>query len=114
MDEPARGSARWLGPARAGSAEALGRLLEEFRGYLLTVARQQLDPGLGPKVSPSDVVQQTFLEAQRDFRHFHGDTDEELKAWLRRLLQHNLADMTRRYRGTGKRDAAREVRLPPD
>src|SRR3954470_15181007 len=106
MDEPAGESARWLGPARAGSSEALGRLLEECRGYLLAVARQELDPRLWPKVSPSDVVQETFLEAHRDFKCFCGDTEKELLAWLRRLLLNNVADRTYRFLGTAKRAAS--------
>ena len=38
----------------------------------------------------------------------------ELLAWLRRLLLHNLADFSRSYRRTGKRQAEREVPLEAD
>jgi DNA-directed RNA polymerase specialized sigma24 family protein len=34
MTNPAKGAARWLPGARAGSPEALGELLEACRGYL--------------------------------------------------------------------------------
>src|SRR5262245_20956863 len=78
--------------AREGSSEALGQLLEGCRQYLLLVANQQLDPGLRDKLGPSDLVQETFLDAQQDFRHFHGHTEPELLAWLRRILLNNLAD----------------------
>jgi RNA polymerase sigma-70 factor (ECF subfamily) len=111
MMSPSREVAHWLEAARAGSRDDLGRLLEVYRGYLLTIAGRELDPKVQAKESPSDVVQQTFLEAQRDFGRFHGTTGEELLAWLRRLLLHNLADCTRRYRDTAKRDAAHEVSL---
>jgi RNA polymerase sigma-70 factor (ECF subfamily) len=103
--------AQWLAAARAGSQEALGQTLEGCRRYLLLVADQELDPQLRAKAGASDLVQQTFLEAQRDFDHFHGSSEAELLAWLRRLLQHNLADFTRRYRATAKRRASREVTL---
>jgi RNA polymerase sigma-70 factor, ECF subfamily len=101
--------AQWLSAARSGSREALGQALDACRQYLLIVARRELDPELQAKGSASDLVQETFLEAQRDFNQFQGDSAEELKAWLRQLLLHNLANFARSYRGTAKRDVHREV-----
>jgi RNA polymerase sigma-70 factor (ECF subfamily) len=112
MAEP-QDVARWLPAARAGSAEALGRALETYRPYLLGVAQRELAPGLRSKGGASDLVQETFLEAQRDFAGFHGASEEELRAWLRRLLLNNLANFARRYRDTDKRDVGREVPLQP-
>jgi RNA polymerase sigma-70 factor, ECF subfamily len=100
-----------LAAARAGSREALGQAIEAFRPYLLLVARHELDPAVQGKGGPSDLVQETFLEAQRDFERFHGTTADELLAWLRRVLLHNVADFTRRYRDTAKRGACREMPL---
>src|SRR5262249_7844950 len=74
-----------LAEARAGLTEALGELLQECRNYLLLLANQKCDPDLSAKVSPSDLVQETFLEAQRDFGQFHGASEEELRAWLGRI-----------------------------
>jgi RNA polymerase sigma-70 factor (ECF subfamily) len=114
MTEPADGAARWLPEARAGSREALGRVLEAARQYLLSIARQELSPDLRAKNSPSDVVQETFVEAQRAFGHFQGDTEAELLAWLRQLLLHRVGKLRRRYRDTQKRRLAREVALGGD
>jgi RNA polymerase sigma-70 factor, ECF subfamily len=114
MTQPGQEFARWLPQARAGSQDALGQMLEGFRAYLLLIANRQLDPDLQPKGGPSDLVQETFLEAQRDFAGFHGDSPEEFQAWLRQLLLHNLANFARRYRGTTKRSLDREVRLEPE
>ena len=111
MSDPAGEFARRLAQARTGSGEALGRLLESCRGYLLMVARQELDADLQAKGGPSDVVQETFLDAHRDFPRFHGDSETELLAWLRCLLLNNLANFTRRYRDTEKRQVGREVPL---
>lgn len=101
--------AQRLAAARAGSREALGRALDDCRAYLIFVAQRELDPDLRAKGSASDLVQETFLEAQRDFGQFQGNSAEELKAWLRQLLLNNLANFTRNYRGTAKRDVHREV-----
>lgn len=72
---------------------------------------EELDPELRGKGGASDLVQETFLEAQRDFGRFQGTSPDEWRAWLRRLLLNNLADFTRHFRGTAKRAAAREVAL---
>jgi hypothetical protein len=45
--------------ARGGSAEALGRLLERSRAYLLLIANKGLDADLRSKGGASDLVQQT-------------------------------------------------------
>jgi RNA polymerase sigma-70 factor (ECF subfamily) len=47
-------------------------------------------------------VQQTFLEAYRDFPHFAGQTEKELMAWLRRILVRNLADQVKRHQAKGR------------
>jgi RNA polymerase sigma-70 factor (ECF subfamily) len=104
--------ARSLSAARAGSSEALGAVLEACRGYLLLIARDELNPDLRAKAGASDLVQQTFLEAQCDFAHFRGESEAELRAWLRRLLLNNLATFARGYRGTAKRAVSREVAPP--
>src|SRR5262249_26645466 len=111
MAEPIEDPGRFLPAARAGSPEALGQMLEACQAYLLMIARQELAPDLQAKAGASDLVQETFLDAYRDFAHFQGDTAAELLGWLRRLLLNNLANFTRRYRDTAKRQAAAEVPL---
>ena len=100
-----------LAAARAGSPEALGQVLESFRAYLLLVADRELDPEVRAKGGASDLVQDTFLEAQRDFEGFQGTSAEELRAWLRRVLLNNVANFTRQFRQRAKRDVGREVSL---
>ncbi len=100
-----------VGRARAGSRDALGRLLDACREYLLLIANEELDADLRGKAGPSDLVQETFLEAQRDFARFRGGTEAELLAWLRRILLNNVANFRRRYQGTERRRVEREVPL---
>jgi RNA polymerase sigma-70 factor (ECF subfamily) len=114
MTEPPDGAARWLPEARAGSREALGKLLEAARRYLVTIAREELDPDLRAKHSPSDLVQETFVEAQRAFGQFQGEREAELLAWLRQLLLHRVGKLRRSFRDTQKRRLAREVALGGD
>ncbi len=111
MPDARRDAAQWLPAARAGSDEALGQMFEACRGYLLLIAQQELDPALQAKGGASDLVQQTFLEAQRDFSGFQGTTHAALLAWMRKLLVNNLANFRRDFQ-RDKRQVSREVALP--
>src|SRR5580704_7277509 len=95
MDQPSRSE----GPA-----------VEKFRTYLLLLARMQMGKQLCAKLDPSDVVQQTLLDAHRQLEQFRGSTSAEMAGWLRRMLACNLADALRAF-SRGKRDAARERSL---
>jgi RNA polymerase sigma-70 factor (ECF subfamily) len=99
--------------ARGGSGEALGRLLEGCRGYLLFLANRAAETDLQAKAGASDLVQQTLLEGMRDFPQFRGTSAQEFRLWLRRLLVTNLANFRRSYRGTAKRAASLELPLNP-
>lgn len=100
-----------LEQAREGSAIAIGNLLEAARSYLLLQADHELPQSLRAKVGPSDIVQETALDAQRDFLRFRGTTQEQLYAWLRTILQNNVTDAVRRFEMAQKRTAKRETSL---
>jgi RNA polymerase sigma-70 factor (ECF subfamily) len=101
---------RRLTAARQGSDDALGHLLMACWQYLWLVANQNLRSELRPKVGASDLVQKTFVEAQRDFGRFHGTTEPEWLAWLRRILWHNLINEANKY-DTAMREVGRELSL---
>jgi RNA polymerase sigma-70 factor (ECF subfamily) len=95
---------------RAGDGAAREQLFDRYRHYLQALARAQLGRHLRTKCDPSDLVQQTLLEAHRDFGEFQGAHEGELLAWLRRILAHNLYNQARHF-AAQQRDAAREVSL---
>lgn len=95
--------------ARQGDAACRERLFSLCRSYLGFVARSQVETWLRRKVDASDLVQETMLEACRDFDRFDGCTEQEWLAWLRKILSHNAADFVRRYGATAKRAVGREV-----
>jgi len=97
--------------AQEGEPECRDQLFAVCRSYLGVVAQAQVESWLRAKVDASDVVQQTLLEAHRDFARFQGSTEKEWLGWLRRILSHNVHDYIRHYRGTAKRQARREVPL---
>lgn len=102
---------QWIEAAREGSLEALGLSLQACRQYLLLIANQELKADLRAKVSPSDLVQDTFVKAHKEFGRFHGHSEEELKAWLRCILLNVLSNARRHYQSTEKRKLGLEVPL---
>jgi RNA polymerase sigma-70 factor (ECF subfamily) len=100
-----------IGQAREGSSHAVGQLIDGCRKYMLSIANQELPLELRAKLGPSDLVQDTAFEANRDFASFEGERLEQLLAWLRRILLNNATNASRRYQGTGKRDVTRELSL---
>jgi RNA polymerase sigma-70 factor (ECF subfamily) len=87
--------------------------LERYQAYLHLLARLNLADRLRGKCDPSDVVQQTLLEAHRNIGQFRGHGDAEMAAWLRRILANQLAHLARDF-GRAKRDVALERSLEAD
>jgi RNA polymerase sigma-70 factor (ECF subfamily) len=82
--------------------------LEQFRAYLLLLARAQVGRDLN--LDASDIVQQTLLEAHQRFEQMAGQSQAQQAAWLRQILAHNLADAWRAI-GRAKRDVRRQRSL---
>ena len=104
--------AQQLAAARCGSNDDVGELVASFRGYLLAIAGVGLDSALRVKVAPSDLVQETLLQAQQHFGQFRGESSRELLAWLREILPNRLRHARRMYRGSPKRRITLERPLP--
>jgi RNA polymerase sigma-70 factor (ECF subfamily) len=102
-----------LDAALAGDAEALGELLEDYRAYLTVLAQRYLDTRLRGRLDAADVVQITFMEAQRDLPAFRGHQIEELLGWLRHILRNNVSSAHQKHLFTQKRSAGREVSNSP-
>jgi RNA polymerase sigma-70 factor, ECF subfamily len=100
-----------LNRARRGSKSSLGTLLQQYRNYLVVLASMQIEKRLQPRVSPSDVVQETMLRAHKHFGQFRGTTEQELLAWLRQILVNNLAKFVEQHMLAARRDVRREVSM---
>src|SRR5262245_9443229 len=99
-----------LRQARAGDLAALGQALERYRRYLTLLARVEIGRQLQSKLDPADLVQETFLDAHRQFDRFAGGADS-FGRWLRQILAGTLAGQVRRYLGTQGRDVRLEQQL---
>ncbi len=84
--------------------------LEGFRSYLTLLARMGLGHYLQAKIDPSDIVQQTLLDAHRAAGQLQAQIPTARAAWLRKILSNNLASVAREFRRE-KRTVAREQSL---
>jgi len=82
----------------AGSAKRFRP--ELYRSYVRVLARNCLRDFryLEPKLDASDLAQDDMLQAHVAVDQFHGSTEEEFKAWLRRILKNKVLDAAKHYR----------------
>jgi RNA polymerase sigma-70 factor (ECF subfamily) len=100
----AMGMAKQEEPAAQLDENALDRSLEPYRAYLTLVARRAIGSALAGKVAISDVVQETFLAAQRNAGDFRGRTEPQWRAWLKAILLHHLANERRHHAAEKRRE----------
>lgn len=84
--------------------------LLRFEPALLLWANSQMPGWLRGKLDPTDLVQQTLLEAV-NADGLAGRPDHEVLAYLRRALAHNLIDATRKHAPTKAEAAALDSSL---
>lgn len=101
---------RLLRQASTGDQQALEQLFRRLYPYLLLCAREELDSDLRATVRESDLVQQSCLEAHRDFPRFEGRDVGTLVKWLEAILRANAADLRRRF-DARKRQGIEEISL---
>ena len=97
-----------IAEARGGDADAVDRLLASSRSYLAVLAAARVQPWMKAKLDASDIVQQTLCDAHAGLGAFNGQTEGQWKAYLKKILQNNVQDVIRQYRGAAKRDVSRE------
>jgi RNA polymerase sigma-70 factor (subfamily 1) len=100
-----------LRKARAGCGQALGVLFQSYQEPLLETAKAALLPRLRRRCGPSDLVQEAFLKAKRSFEQFAGESEEEWRAWLCRILRNSLRDFFKKHAEAAKRDVG-QLRSP--
>jgi RNA polymerase sigma-70 factor (ECF subfamily) len=97
---------------RAGQGDEAARcqLLERYRGYLKKMVAVRLDRRLAARVDPSDVVQETLVEAARRLDDYLRDRPLPFYAWLRALAAERVIDTHRRHVTTQRRSVTLEHR----
>jgi RNA polymerase sigma-70 factor (ECF subfamily) len=97
---------------RAGDRRAFDLLFARYWRYLHQVIEQRLDPKIRRRVDPSDIVQETQLEAFQRLADYLERQPMSFRAWLRKTAHERLLKIRRYHRATDKRSVEREVPLP--
>jgi RNA polymerase sigma-70 factor (ECF subfamily) len=100
--------------AAGGDAGAWQELVCTYRERLRHMIGLRLDPRLRGRVDPSDLVQETFLDATGQLGGYHQDPPLPFYLWLRQLAGTRLAKAHRHHLGALRRDVRREVAFPVD
>ena len=100
-----------LESAKLGDREALGRLLLSHRDQLVRIVKIRMDVRVQSRVDPSDVVQDTYVEATGRFSDFAKNPKMDFFLWLRFLTIQKLIQIHRFHLGAQARDAGREVSI---
>lgn len=81
--------------------------LERFRDYLSMIARAQIGPKYRAKIDAEALVNGVLFEAHQQWDRIRGDSETELRAWLRRVLSNGVNDAIR-FHHRDRRDVDRE------
>jgi RNA polymerase sigma-70 factor (ECF subfamily) len=96
---------------RNGDRQAMADLFALFRERLRRMIALRLDPRLNGRLSPSDVLQEAYIDALQRLRHYLDKPGQSFYGWLRLVVGQRLVDVHRDHLGAAKRDAGREVPL---
>lgn len=89
------------------SAEVSGDALERYRGFLERLAGRQWPVSMRRHVGISDVVQVAMVRASTAADRYWGNTESNVKAWLKKILLNVIINESRRLR-TQRRQFERE------
>jgi RNA polymerase sigma-70 factor (ECF subfamily) len=96
---------------RGGDDTAFGSLFENHRVRLTRMVGFRLDPRLVGRIDPEDVLQETFIEAEKRL-HAYRDDDKLFLVWIRLIAQQTMIDLHRKHLGAKMRTAGKEVSAP--
>ena len=103
---------RLLEKARAGDQQAFEQLFARYKDYLRQVIDLRLDPRVRSRIDPSDVVQETQLEAFQRLPDYCDRQPMPFRLWLRQTARQRLLMAHRHHLGAARRTVDREVCLP--
>ncbi len=103
-----------LGRLREGKTDALAELFGSCRPRLTQMLHLRMQGRLAARVDPSDVLQETYLDANRKLQAYLRDPKVSTYVWLRGLTLDRLKKVQREHLGAQCRAVGRELRLPEE
>jgi RNA polymerase sigma-70 factor (ECF subfamily) len=101
----------FLDRLRRGDSGAWRDLAARFRQQLRDLAAAELPAEVAGRADASDIVQQTFAEANESFSAFRGNSLAQLFDWMSAILNHNVTDAVREHVLAERRTVKAERRL---
>lgn len=95
------------------SNELFGAKLQRYHELLRRLAKSRLGRGILRRISPSDIIQESYVKAIANKNKFHGTTSREFRSWLVSIFLTQLADALRHHVGAKSRGINQEVAPPP-
>jgi RNA polymerase sigma-70 factor (ECF subfamily) len=96
---------------RSGDKTALGELFNIYRDQIRRMVEFRLDARLNGRVSCSDVLQETYIDAMQRLDHFLKKPNMPFHVWLRLVASQRIVDVHRQHLGAQMRSAENEVHL---
>lgn len=100
-----------LGRAVAGDRDAWPAIVERVHSRLRRMVAVRLDARLTGRVDPSDVLQDTYVDALNQLSEYVRERKYPFFLWLRYLTGNRLNKIHRYHLGTQVREASREISL---
>jgi RNA polymerase sigma-70 factor (ECF subfamily) len=97
--------------AAAGDQAAAHRLLELHRDRLRAMIAVRLDRRLSARVDPSDVLQETMIQAHQKLPEYLRTQPIPFYPWLRRIAWENIVQLHRQHLLAQARAVTREERF---
>src|SRR5262245_1894783 len=96
---------------RTGDRAALPEFFDHYRERLRRMIDLRMDWRLRPRLDPSDVLQEAYLDVDKRLADYLRDSKVPPFLWLRMVVGECLINHHRRHLGTQMRDAGCEVSL---
>lgn len=112
METNSEETRRLLARLRDGESAAFAALFDQYRDYLRRIIDMRLDQRIRQRVDPSDVLQDTQIQAARRLTDYLRREPMPLHLWLRKTAQECLIKIQKRHLTAKRRTVQREVALP--
>jgi RNA polymerase sigma-70 factor (ECF subfamily) len=96
---------------RGGDQQALAELFAHYRDQLRRMVALRLDQRLNGRVSPSDVLQEAYIDALKRVQHYLDKPEQSFLGWLRLVVGQRLVDVHREHLEAQRRSASQEISL---
>lgn len=97
--------------AANGDESALATILDIYRDRLRRMVLMRLNPLLRSRLNPSDVLQESFIDARRQFAEYAINPRFSVYFWLRNIVSKRLGKLHRFHLDAEMRNANRELSL---